>query len=437
MPTLGQFADQRDLKVVIAKLEALHESLDATPLLQEAVDLGVSCVILPQGTFRTDGSLTIPANVTVLGYGAELLRPAAATSTAPIVHLKGTKAKLIGGTVKTEKAHPNGIIAIGHLDLTSAWNAQYIVVRDVEIRGIQAAGNVAVKLSSSQPELGPNFSSYWHKLDGVTIRGCDIGVWCTEKANSNLFLDCHFWDCITTPFRFEGCYDNHVLAGFLHTSTDGVVGIQLLNRGESTYKTHHADNNTVKAFSIEPGGANSIGVYIDSNCIGNDIEIMNNVPKKSVILNKNNRYMPRFGEIHNASGQAIYHEGEYTAPGYVRKQGGGICVEGATVKIAKIPLASRNSARVTLEMQCSHPGLDGTTSLRRQFRLKRVGTTTTVTEVAGQSDTDGNFLSLAWSNPTTGTFELAFTAFQNGTNGTYKYSWKLEVQSSEQLVIEW
>lgn len=435
MPSLTEHAQNRSLTAALAAIVALDSSLDATAAIQDALNAGASLVPMPRGTYRVDGMLTVPAETTLKLTGATLLRPAAATSTDPVVHLKGTNARLHGGRVTTEKAHPNGVVIVGHLDAASNWNVNNCSIRDTTIRGVQAAGNIGIKLMSSQPVLGVAYSSYFHVLDNVHIRGADIGMLFTEKSNGCTILAPSFWDCITSAITFAGAYANTVVGGFVHTCTNGVVGVQFLNHTSQPFSTHHADCNTVSGFNVEPQGTTTKGVTIANQCESNYIEIMSNVAGGNTILNQNNTVLSRFGKQLFPANRTIEHQGQSTGRTYVANQGEGTCTENATVDLVSIALGSRKSVLVDIELVCTNQSLDNPTVLRRQYAVKNVAGVFTFTTLDGQ--TDGNGLTISWSSPATGVAKLAVTSFNNGTVTTYIYGWSIRVRGSTLPSVTW
>lgn len=440
MPTTIEHLNLRALRLACAYLLVLDADLDATAAIQSALDKGVGEVAIPPGTYRVDGTIVVPASTNLNLEGVLLKRHADAVSTEPILHLKYSRATVTGGCLLSEKNHPNGIIVVGHLDITSTWNSDNCKVNSPAIRGVQASGNVAIKVMSSQPVLGDNYSSYFHTITTPDIRGCDIGILFTEKANGCDVIAPHFWDCITAAVCFRGAYANTLLGGFLHTSTNGVVGVLFQNHAGQTYSTHHSDGNIVSGFKVEPGGAASKGVHIENLCENNFIEILGNCAGGNTILNANNTVFSRYGKHQFAKDRTVdittlEHRGRSSGLTNVTNQGNGTCAENVTVPLADITLGTRKSVLVDVEVICTNASLDNPTVLRRQFAVKNQGGNFTFTTLDGQ--TDGNGLTISWSTPSAGVARLAVTTFNNGTATTYAYGWSVRVRGSTLPSVVW
>lgn len=401
-------------------------SIDVSAILQAVLDLGGD-VVLPKGSYRVDTMLVIPADTALILNGSTLTRVSAATDTTPVVHLKNSRSKLMGGTVISQKASPDGVVLVGHRDATSTWNTDNSVMRDVWVKGVQSSGNIGVKLMSSQPYLGPSYSSYFHTIDNVDVRGADQGIFLAEKCNSNQITGCHFWDCMTSAITLSGCYANKIEGGFVHTSTNGVVGVLLLNHGSLAFSTHHADNNAVDRFGVEPGGASSRGVVIGSSCTGNMIIIMGNVSGGNTISNENNLVFSCYGRHQFPADRTVKIAGRFEELTGDTKQITGTCGENVVTPLVAITLGTRKSVLVEVELIVTNANLDNPTVIRKQYAVKNIGGTFTTTDIGGTND--GTGATIAWSTGG-GVATLNMTSFNNGTATTYTYGYKIAVRGS-------
>jgi len=263
---------------------------DQSPAIQAMLNAGPGTYIIPNGVFRCDSTIIVPPDVHVLCYG-EVIRKASAASTSPVVNVQGSLAKWVGGRITTEKNHPQGIVRLGHHDTSATYTTVKWLLADCIVVGVQAPGNIGLSIISAQSAGGP--ANFFGHVRNVAIICADVGIQVEEVANSHHFNDILFWNCISAGFRFYGSYGNHVFGGFVHNSTNGIIGADLRN-ARYAGAPHASCNNYIYGLGVEPGGAASMGYRVDSLCARNTIELSDNVLGGNLSLNSANRLITPF-----------------------------------------------------------------------------------------------------------------------------------------------
>lgn len=403
---------------------------DSTSAIQACINAN-GTTIIPNGTYRIDGKLIVHSGRAVQAHGeALLLRKSEETSnTDAIILLKDSYSRWDGGKIETQNNHPTGIVQLGHENTsTSDWNSLYWKMSNVNLTGQQVSGNVGIFVPSSQVTIGNRCANYFGAIENVSIYNSDVGVLLTEIANAHHFSNVSFWNMISAAYKLRGVYACSVFGGFLHTSSNGVVGVWLMNRTVGT--DHHSEANNFYGFGVEPRGEASKGLVIESACTRNDINILDNTSGGSTIGNFNNNI--------NTKSQLAFRGGQYNdvnvTDSLVLKLGAtqqiqnrltkgvsGTVAENATATAATVTLnSSRYSAVVQVTVAGRNaaglPNGGGTGT----FLISRVDGGATVTELARNTTASGVLL-----QPCTvsgNSVNIRVSGFNNGTGTTYNYT---------------
>ena len=275
LPTTDFDSSQAIMDAVTANGEAFAESFPAP--------------------YRVDLTVNVTGgNGLTLGAQAQLRRYSANSSeTTPVLAVLGNYSRYSGGSISTQNNHPEGVVTLGHRDTSSTYNALNWRFTDCNVFGVKSAGNIGVRITSSQFTVGSSAANYFGTVTGIKINGADIGFQLTEIANAHIITDIQLWNCITSGFQLRGAYGNMIHGVFLHTSTNGVVGLQLLNT--TIAGAHDSDNNLISGFGVEPGGAASRGLVIESGCERNTVTMYDNVAGGNSVGNDLNTVNLAFG----------------------------------------------------------------------------------------------------------------------------------------------
>ena len=252
---------------------------DSTDALNQALAKHKS-VFVPDGTYLIDGTVEIKSGQSlVLSHNATLKRSSSESkNTAAVVNVLGRRSRFFGGQIVTENNHPDGIVTLGHhsADKSVGYNANDWYFGHTTLRGVNAKNNVGIFIPNSQDARhpDPSASNYFGLVEAATVIGSDIGIKLTEVANAHRFLGVLFWNIGSIAWDMHGAYGNQVIGGFLHRSTDGVVGIRLRSSRSKNY--HPSMQNSFIGFGIEPGGKKSKGYVIDSDCRNNTLITQDN-----------------------------------------------------------------------------------------------------------------------------------------------------------------
>jgi hypothetical protein len=270
-------------------------SLDVTAAITTALSLS-NDVWLPAGDWRTDTMITVPPGKMLrLSQKAMIVRVTAASAVTPVVYLQGTRSAFDGGQIATEKNHAGGVVACGHLDNTTNSVATWWQLRNVNIEGVAAAGNIGIFVPSGQATIGPTAVNYFGNIHNVHVHSADIGLLFAEVANAHSGSDLQFWNCRTTCIEFRGAGESSLSNIFFHSgSANGLVGIRLSNK---TVYTNPSTMNTIIGFTDETGGAADQCVVIGTEPTKNTIIGNDNVAGGNTISNRANRVILKGQDI--------------------------------------------------------------------------------------------------------------------------------------------
>lgn len=227
-------------------------------------------VSVPDGTYRTDTAVTVEAGKMLsLSHAATLVRVSAASATTPVVYVLGIKSALDGGTLSSEKASPNGVVCLGHIDNMDDRQAYWWRFTNCNIQGRGQAGDVGVNVPSGQAGIGIQSFNYFGCIENINIIGADIGLLFREYANAHNAANLQYWECRTACLELRGAYGNNVSNQFFHTGlVSGLISILLSNK---TIGTQNSQLNNVIGFTSETLGAADISVAIESEASTNTI----------------------------------------------------------------------------------------------------------------------------------------------------------------------
>jgi hypothetical protein len=403
---------------------------DDTTSIQAAFDSGYP-VVIPDSDYRCDASLVVPTGQTVVNEG-KLIRTTDSAAVTPVLYLKGSYTTFNGGTIETENNHASGIVVLGHESIASTYNALYWNFRNVDLFGKQVAGNIGISIVSAQPYVGASAANYFGNISNISVKGSDIGVKLTEIANGHNFSGVSFWNMITSGYQLVGSYGNSIFGGFLHTSTNGVIGVQLLN--ETAAYAHDSDANQLFGFHVEPGGAASKSLYIDDACEGNFVYLNNNVAGGHTILNDNNFFFSpnadnQFSEARTVKFGTIYTNTRFETDETkeYRSSGTGLD-ENTSYDMFSVTLSDKRSAIVELSLTYYNNTLDKKEDIHQVWSLSRSGAVTTVNSLSGGSAGAG-LTAHAFTTAVPAVFSI--TTFNNGTSTTGNYSYSVTVRGTD------
>jgi hypothetical protein len=194
---------------------------DDTAAIQAAVDSGATSVLLCGGTSIVNGTITIPAGVTLKGQsviseyfptgpgsanvGSTLVKPSGGTA-GPIVILQSSSGleNCYLKHLKTGGA-TTGIIQVGLTGANSTYNSH--------ITNVHLYGDLTADLSGSTTcygifypdgEVTPNtYQRYFNRSSDFYITNCDVAIRLGANCNGNVF----------TGFVTRQCYQHFLLDG--------------------------------------------------------------------------------------------------------------------------------------------------------------------------------------------------------------------------------
>ena len=255
---------------------------DDTAAIQAALDASGD-VFIPEGHFACESMLELNNEKSLeLRAGVKLFRPSSSASTDPVIWVKGSHSALKGAgqavcEISTEKKCPNGIVLVGHWDMTVSHNdVNYNTISDFQIKGMQDKGQTTgtpdVALLITNPQIG-GLSVYFQNITNLKVRSTNYGIWLKGWANGNLISNIqghHLGSAIVNEgalFYDNGGLENNIQGAWLHKSAD-CIGIKIEkydNTATPGGSSHSMYRSSYSGVMIEPGGSNPIGIYQSSS----------------------------------------------------------------------------------------------------------------------------------------------------------------------------
>jgi hypothetical protein len=255
---------------------------DDTAAIQAALD-AYDDVVIPAGDFACESMLELNSYKSLeLRGGAKLFRPTASTSTDPVVWVKGRDSALKGAgqavsQISTEKKSPNGVVLVGHWDMTvSHDNVVHNTISDFKIEGMvdygQIAGAPDVDLLIQNPQIG-GIAAYFQNITNIMLSQSNYGIWLKGWANGNLISNIQGYTLGSSAVNEgaliydNGGLDNNIQGLFFHLSPDSTtIKIAKYDNTATTGGSAHSMYNTSYSGIVsEQGGSNPIGIYQSSS----------------------------------------------------------------------------------------------------------------------------------------------------------------------------
>lgn len=241
-----------------------------------------SHVVVTPGTYRCDSMIELNTGKTLqLMGGATLIRKSAnSASTDPVVWIKGSTASFFGAglgvsTVKSENRSPNGVIRLGHKDMTESHaDVTYCSLGNMSIAGAigggQTSGSPDVALYMPNPQFGGKVS-YFHTLYNLRVQDANFGIWLHGYANANTASNIQGFRLGNTTLGANtnamvfcnGALDNAFSNAFFHASSNS-IGLLVSNYDNTSNggANHLTYSNMFTNMVFEQGGASAYGVKL-------------------------------------------------------------------------------------------------------------------------------------------------------------------------------
>lgn len=411
---------------------------DNAPSIQAALDNGSGEVTVPTGTWRVDSPIRVRDGKALrLNRGAELHRYADySANTDPVVYVLGEFTECTGGSIRTENAHPDGIVRLGHEDLSDTVTATRWRLADTTLVGVQAAGNRSIQLLNAQVNLGSTSANYFGRIEDVNCHNSDVGVELLEICNGHQIRGVHFWNMISAAYRLRGAYENTIVGGFVHTATDGIAAIQLLNR---TVGPHDSVGNMFLGIGIEPTGISSRALKVESGCANNLVQLFDNTAGSNVIDNYNNTFLLSYGGSTYPDNRLL-RTGDFESRGYersgprIRKKSTGTVGENQAWSLLTVTIPKNASIILKLDLNMFNSTLNRYLSHSKAYALNRGATgDAIVADLYGGSAQTGaqDNVSVSASG---GVVTAKMNTYNNGTASSNRFSCVAEVTSFDSQI---
>lgn len=388
---------------------------------------------VPDDEYRCDGTvINDSGGAVIFSQNAKLKRFAAnSADQSPVYCVRGSMTESVGGHFETENDHPDGVLALGVLNAQDKINAVWWRCYRPKVTGVKKVGNISIGIASPQNTHGGNYANYFGHLENPIMRQCDEGLVFSEVANGHTVIAPQFYRCITAAISTYGAYGNTVVGGFLHSSDDGVIGINLRNRRVGNQ--HHSQANMFLGFNLEPGGASSKSVYVDTNCAKNVVNVIGNIAGGATILNRDNDidtgYITSMA-VKNMYGLRVI-ETDFLL-GYEKTYGAKIkgASENELIDIYRIENSARHGAMIEITVMSHSPNLDRAGACRYLVSVQRQSGLGTEFEIlsSAESSRNGAILEMR-QEPDTGKVTVAIKTYNNGTSAIFNCDVAMKVMS--------
>ena len=271
---------------------------DNTATIQAALDSGRPVINLGSGTWRVDGTLTVPPGVTLAGQssaseyypagpgsttvGALLEKTSATGTTGPIAILQSGSG-LQGLYLRHSKSGgaTSGIIQVGLNATSSVYNAH---VTDVRLYGVATTdltgSTTCVGIFFPNGSVASSYQRYFNRFSNFYITNCDRAIQLGENCNANVFTGFVTRQCYEHVYldgvgSGKGCVENS-FAGF------NCSNIGVLPTATTTVFTlkNYSEFNTFSGYATECNGA---AFSLDSTSLYNQFQGAENEVNLSVV----------------------------------------------------------------------------------------------------------------------------------------------------------
>ena len=252
---------------------------DASQAFQKAINSNADKVVVPAGKYRIDHQVEVKGFL-FLESGVHIFR-GKKSSHDPLFWLSHSKAVLKGEhkgvLIESASDSPDGIIKIGHhTNAKSPDNILFCEVKNLNIKGNNAAVSKGVQLQNNQEKGDPSMASYFHNLNNLLIEHVGIGIHLFKMSNANSISQIYFnrvgrgSDGIA--ILIEGAMENRIYDCFHHFSPDAVT--LRMQSHDNLYPMY----NYIYGIVAEQGGADAVCLDVKEG-LQNILEINCNTAK--------------------------------------------------------------------------------------------------------------------------------------------------------------
>jgi hypothetical protein len=271
---------------------------DDTAAIQDALNYS-KYVEAPEGTYRLDGYIEIPANTALVLKNANLQRLSSqSSSTDPLVYVGNSGAKLIGfgnPAVSSENNSPLGVVAVFPRLLDR--NVFRPGVSGIRIIGNSDASSICLRVRSGASESATGVT-YFGSYRDLDLSYAGTLLYLGPQANAHMFenvLGAHFSgpmiDLVGLPGVDDRCYAN----GFVNFwSTNALPG----GTNQPMVRGRHALNNFGINMFGEHGGTLPRWLDFDATCSNNSFFGSSNLSGGSAIAAGSRTAAIPTGNIH-------------------------------------------------------------------------------------------------------------------------------------------
>ena len=279
---------------------------DDTAAIQAAINSSARVILVPTGTYRVDGTISLQTFKTLQIEGTLSRLSAYSSSTRPLVLINNVQhAEVCGnGALVSQNATIDGLICIGPEDPSVPAN-QFIDVQWCAVDGLSLTGaglgasNIGVMVQCTAAYGGANVC-YQNWIRNLEINSVGSGIYFGSQSNANMISQINMWNIGVYGINFAG--NDGSPSGYPTSSiTDNIVSGLFINNSFSltaSLRCVQASFNVFHGMHGEPGGGRLF--TFDANSESNYLTGIENHSQAGINLGQNNTIITNATIANNA-----------------------------------------------------------------------------------------------------------------------------------------
>jgi hypothetical protein len=281
---------------------------DDTAAIQAAINSGAAHVIVPTGTYRVDGTISLVTKCALRIDGTLSRLSTYTASTRPLILINNVQlAKVYGrGSLTTQNASIDGLVCIGPEDPTVAGNqtidVQWCTVEGLSLSGAGLGTNNLGVIVQCTAAYGGTKVCYQNWIQNLEINTVGQGIYFGAQANANMVSNINMWNIGVHGINFAGndgspstyptssITDNIVNGLFISNSFALTTSLQCVQASFNIFSDLHGEPGSGRLFSLDVNSESNYLTGIENhpqagtnlgsnNTILTNVNITNNGPK--------------------------------------------------------------------------------------------------------------------------------------------------------------
>jgi hypothetical protein len=282
---------------------------DDTVAIQAAINSGATRVIVPRGTYRVDGTISLVTRGCLQIDGTLSRLSAYSASTRPLILINNVQlAKVCGsGSLTTQNASVDGLICFGPEDPSVAGNqtidVQWCTAEGLSLTGAGVgASNLGVIVQCTAAYGGANVC-YQNWIQNLEINSVGSGIYFGSQSNANMISHINMWNIGVHGINFAGndgspstyptssITDNIVSGLFISNSFSLTTSLRCVQASFNVFHGLHGEPGSGRLFSFDANSESNYLTGIENHPLAGVNQGQNNTILTNVTIANNG---PRF-----------------------------------------------------------------------------------------------------------------------------------------------